>query len=100
MKEVTHEWIEHAENDFSAAEQLFESKKRSLNEIVCFHCQQCIEKYLKGLLIEHEIYFEKTHILDRLLNLLLPVLPDLELHRKALNELSNYASETRYFVKY
>ena len=96
MKEITHEWVELAENDFLAAEMLYETKTRSPYELVCFHCQQCVEKYMKAILVENEIEFEKTHRLGRLLNLLNPILPELEFHREALGQLSNYASETRY----
>ena len=28
---------------------------------VCFHAQQCIEKYLKAKLVEADIDFPKTH---------------------------------------
>ncbi|MEP7234950.1 MAG: HEPN domain-containing protein, partial [Ignavibacteriota bacterium] len=86
--------------DFLAAEMLFQTNKRKPYELVCFHSQQCVEKYMKALLIENDIQFEKTHRLGRLLNLLNPILPQLELHREALLELSNYASETRYPGEY
>jgi hypothetical protein len=40
--------------------------------LICFHCQQSAEKYLKALLIERGIAFPKTHRLEDLLRLLLP----------------------------
>jgi len=63
-------WIEKAEQDFVSAGIL--SKRRAkLNDVVCFHSQQCVEKYLKALLIHHRVRFPKTHDLTELLNLLL-----------------------------
>ena len=38
-----------------------------LREIVGFHCQQTVEKYLKVLLTFYQIEFPKTHEIDRLL---------------------------------
>jgi len=40
-------WFEYAENDFEAAKILSLQVKPKL-EIVCYHCQQCAEKMLKG----------------------------------------------------
>lgn len=37
---------------------------------VCFHAQQCIEKYLKALLVNHGLVFERTHNLAALAKLL------------------------------
>src|SRR6058998_950113 len=49
MKKATKEWIEKAEDDYQAAEFLAGSDK-SFHGVVCVHCQQCAEKYLKALL--------------------------------------------------
>jgi len=62
MKRETEEWIKIAEEDFQAAEHLFE---RSLFRMVCYHAQQAVEKILKAVLTENEIEFSRTHnILD------------------------------------
>lgn len=62
MKRETEEWITIAEEDFQAAEHLFE---RSLFRMVCYHAQQSVEKILKAILTEQEIEFSRTHnILD------------------------------------
>ena len=44
-----NEWFAMAQKDIKSAKILFEHDAD--NEIVCFHCQQAIEKYLKGYLI-------------------------------------------------
>ena len=42
---------------------------------VCFHTQQCAEKYLKARLEEGGLSVPKSHDLDDLLNRLLPIEP-------------------------
>jgi HEPN domain-containing protein len=39
------------------------------DEIICFHCQQAAEKYLKGFLFQNRIEPLKTHNLQKLLGL-------------------------------
>ena len=41
-------WVAKAEQDFQAATFLAGKRKKPVPEIVCFHCQQAAEKYLKG----------------------------------------------------
>lgn len=43
------EWLQMAKKDLQSAKILFEHDGDY--GIVCFHCQQAIEKYLKGFLI-------------------------------------------------
>lgn len=65
-------------------------------DAVCFHSQQCAEKYLKACLQEENIAFNKTHDLGTLLNLLLPVKPTWATLRPTLDALTTYAVEFRY----
>lgn len=58
-------WIVYAEEDFSAAKTLLGLKKPLL-AAVCFHGQQCAEKYFKALLILKDMDFPKTHDLPTL----------------------------------
>ena len=62
-------WFEKAEADLEAAERraLSIADSSRLREIVGFHCQQAVEKYLKALLTLYQVEFPKTHELDRLL---------------------------------
>ena len=39
-------------------------------DTVSYHCQQCVEKYLKALLIHRNVDFPRTHDLVVLFNLL------------------------------
>ena len=60
MNELTKEWVEKAEEDFDVADTLLYGRDVPLAAAICFHCQQCAEKYLKAYLQEHLIEFEKT----------------------------------------
>jgi HEPN domain-containing protein len=63
---------------------------------VCFHCQQCAEKYLKAMLEELGRAVPRTHNLDDVLSLLLPHCPVLRSLRRGLIFLTPFAVETRY----
>jgi HEPN domain-containing protein len=64
--------------------------------LVCFHCQQCAEKYLKALLEEVGLPVAKTHDLDKLLTVLLPHHGELGSLRRGLRFLTEFAVDTRY----
>ncbi|OGX06334.1 MAG: hypothetical protein A3G87_01660 [Omnitrophica bacterium RIFCSPLOWO2_12_FULL_50_11] len=63
------QWVEKAEHDFTAAEYMLTMPKGCPFDTVCFHAQQCAEKYLKGFLAFRSVDFPKTHDLVVLLNL-------------------------------
>jgi len=44
-------WIALADNDLKSAEHLAKNMYPPPHEIVCFHCQQFVEKYLKAFLV-------------------------------------------------
>lgn len=48
MSEASSKWIVKADLDLRSAEHL--NTVNEFSEIVCFHCQQAVEKYLKALL--------------------------------------------------
>jgi len=95
MKEKTAEWIAKAETDFSAARFLLEHDKEHIVDAVCFHCQQCVEKYLKGFLDEHNIAFPKEHPLVPLIQLTSTTDPDFETLGQDAERLENYAVAIR-----
>ena len=73
------------------------STESEFRDIVGFHSQQAVEKYLKALLTRHQIEFPKTHIIRRLLILLKtvdPVVADGGLDDT--NWLSPFGAEIRY----
>ena len=95
MKIPTQEWIKKAENDWRVALNEW-GLHDPVYDAICFHAQQCAEKYLKAWLIEQGIDFPKSHDLFAIANLCLPSLADVQKHLEALSDLSQSAVETRY----
>ena len=95
MNPLTLEWIQKVEEDYNAAKWLQQSPNHVHNSI-CFHAQQCIEKYLKAWLQEANIRFSKTHNLQELLNLILPTLPDWHHWQPDFKIITAYAVISRY----
>jgi HEPN domain-containing protein len=95
VKKITQEWIAKAEEDYLVATRELAAKPPAL-DAVCFHAQQCIEKYMKAILQEKDIAFEKIHDLDVLLQMVRSFIPALEEYRDDLIKLSAYAVDIRY----
>lgn len=96
MKANTREWIEKAEADFISAGREYRARNRPNMDAACFFAQQCVEKYLKGRLVEANIAFPKTHDLEALLDLVLSVEPLWEAFRPKLGDLTSFAAAFRY----
>jgi HEPN domain-containing protein len=96
MNPLTQEWINKAEGDFRTATREIQVTQDPSYDGVCFHAQQCVEKYLKGNLQAAGIAFPKTHDLVVLLDLSLPIAPQLDGFRSRLRLLSLAAVEIRY----
>lgn len=96
MKQATREWVKKAEEDYLAALDLARRRKVLLHNSVCFHCEQCAEKYLKARMEEAGLHIPKTHDLEVLLNALLPAEPLWTSLRPALQDLTDFAVDFRY----
>lgn len=96
MQLLTTEWIQKAEGDLATAHRELRARKNPNYDAVCFHAQQCAEKYLKALLQEQQIPFGKTHNLSLLLDLMITRFLHLELLRPSLAILNAFAVEYRY----
>lgn len=96
MKPLTREWVEKAEGDFSTARRELRVRKSPNFDAVCFHAQQCAEKYVKGLLQERAAPIPRTHNLEALVRPLLRTNPSLSALIPSLRTLGAYAVETRY----
>lgn len=92
---VIREWAQKAENDLTAAAHTLKLGKACPTDTVCFHAQQCVEKYVKALLVYHDLDFPKTHNLRALLTLL-PVRAQPDLTLEEQHVLTRYATVTRY----
>lgn len=89
------EWVASAERDRDSVYVLLESAKPPY-EIIAFHCQQCAEKYLKALFIQHDRKPPFVHDLLKLnrgMQDLYPALADIEV---ACERLTPFGTVTRY----
>ena len=96
MKQITSEWVEKAEGDYATLDREARARSNPNYDAICFHAQQCAEKYLKAHLAEAGIEFAKIHDLVALLEQALDVEPMWEVYRENLAFLSDFAVSSRY----
>ena len=93
-RELVREWLRKAATDLGVARHLLEQS--SFYSAVGFHAQQAVEKYLKALLVHHQIEFPKTHNIDLLLDLAAPADQTLVDALRQASVLTQYGVEIRY----
>jgi HEPN domain-containing protein len=95
LRELVAQWLDKAERDFDAAEHLLAQGAR-FREIVAFHCQQAVEKYLKALLVRRQVDFPKTHDIKKLLGWVATTDPQLAESLLDADVLTPFGVEVRY----
>jgi HEPN domain-containing protein len=89
-------WIGKADNDFLSAQYLAKNLHPAPIEVICFHCQQAAEKYLKCFLVYNDQEPPKIHDLVELAKLCGKSNADfLQLIQKC-EFLTPFAANTRY----
>jgi len=92
---VVHEWVVKAENDLRTAVHTLALKDDCPTDMVCFHAQQCVEKYVQAFLTFECVAFPKTHDLEVLFRLLPSEIQEsTEIVKQRM--LTRYATVTRY----
>jgi len=94
MKKQVEDWALLADKDLQAAEIII-NDEYPLTNIVAFHCQQAIEKYLKAIIIEKDGPLIRTHDLIKL-NGILNEIKDLGIDEKKLIILNEVYMDSRY----
>jgi HEPN domain-containing protein len=89
------EWFEIAEDDLYSAQILYEQVRKPY-EIICYHCAQSTEKYLKGFLTYNDVIPEKTHNLLLLLELCIGRDVSFGNIRTECSLLNKFTNEIRY----
>lgn len=92
---LVRQWVAKAENDLQNATHTLTLGEAGPLDTVCFHAQQCVEKYIKALLCFYEIDFYRSHNITTLLALL-PVHLQPELSAEEQARLNDYAVAVRY----
>ena len=98
--EVVRRWVKKADNDLKAAEHLIQFEE-PLTDIISFHCQQAVEKYLKAYLTFVDARVKKTHDLEVILNQCIEKDREFDkLDMERISKLSFYAVGIRYPEEY
>ena len=96
MKPETMEWVDKADADLDTAKREATVVESPNYDAVCFHAQQCAEKYLKAVLVEDGLRVPRIHDLEALVNLLSSRYPELQKVVHLARILSAMAVEVRY----
>jgi len=94
LRDAAAEWFQRGDRDLIMAETCLNNE--ALAGLVCFHAQQCVEKYLKGYLTFREEHVGRTHSLAALLEVCVRLDERLGRWREPLAPFERYAVETRY----
>ncbi|HOO34301.1 MAG TPA: HEPN domain-containing protein [Thermotogota bacterium] len=89
------EWIEIAELDLNSAIFL-QSMIPMPVEIICYHCQQSAEKFLKAYLVRNKLRIIRTHDLTILYSKCHSIDSDFNKIMKDCIELTEYSINVRY----
>ena len=89
-------WIKKAESDLITAEACLKIRPNPPVDTICFHAQQCAEKYLKSFLAYKGVSFEKTHDLSDLILLAAKTDESFKELDEIGERLTPYAVEARY----
>ena len=89
-------WIIKADNDLKAGKDELATENPA-TDTVCFHMQQCVEKYLKAFLVHKNHEIAKTHNLTLLLQECMEIDSEFQnLQNIDADELTMYAVDSRY----
>ncbi|MDI6734650.1 MAG: HEPN domain-containing protein [bacterium] len=100
MEELIKNWIKRAESDIKTAKDEINTAEPA-TDTICFHAQQCVEKYLKSYLTLHQKHFMKTHNIAKLIELCKEIDLDFDLlNQLNVVELTEYAVEMRYVEEF
>lgn len=94
-QESVRQWLARARVDWETVEVLV-GHADGPPESIAFHCQQYVEKLLKALLTLHSIEAPRTHDIRRLVQLAIPLVPNLSGLESLADRLTEYAVAMRY----
>lgn len=92
---LVRKWLVKARRDLLSAKRLARGSEPYLDTAI-YHCQQCVEKVVKGWLVYHDLSFEKTHDLRLLVTLASEIEPKFTKWFDVAEQVSPYATAYRY----
>lgn len=94
--EIVKKWCKYAGDDLQVAKNLMETMHNKPLEIICYHCQQAAEKYLKAYLISKNWGLERTHDLIILLTTAVNYDSDFSNYKKHCSFMNSFGVKVRY----
>ena len=89
-------WINLAERDYTVASHLHTTLIPQPIEIICFHCQQVLEKAYKAVLAYYEADIPRTHDIIALNKLCKEHTDKVQMDVVVAEAMTNFAVVTRY----
>ncbi|MCL2446542.1 MAG: HEPN domain-containing protein [Oscillospiraceae bacterium] len=96
MNERQHKWLERAQKDMQTASHLFYDHHPRQLEILCYLCQQAVEKALKACLVLYDGEFPLIHECRKLCELCARHDTMFEVNLIDCARLTPYATQARY----
>jgi HEPN domain-containing protein len=90
------QWKEIADSDLNLAVFSAQNMWPTPYAIICFHCQQAVEKYFKWVLVLHDIEPPRIHDLEELEKLCEAIQPEFSTIYEKCTVLSGFAVQSRY----
>ena len=95
-EDTARKWILKAESDLKIAKDEL-TMENPATDAICFHAQQCAEKYLKAYLVYNNKEIRKTHDIAELIKMCSEIDSEFnKLNREDIVALTDYAVEIRY----
>ena len=93
--DIIQTWLLKATHDLETA-KIIATQMPDFDDTIAFHCQQAIEKSLKGYLVYLNIEFKPVHDLGYLLNLIGTKDDSLDKYFDKVDRISRFAVQIRY----
>ncbi len=94
-RQLVKSWLNKARRDLLSAKRLARGSEPYFDTAI-YHCQQSVEKAIKGWLIYHDLAFEKIHDLRSLVTLAVKINPEFIKWFDAAEQITPYATAYRY----
>ncbi len=95
IRDFVQQWLEKADEDLRAGEILLDSDLEDFDS-AGFHAQQAAEKFIKAVLVRHQIPFPKSHNIALLRGLMVRADKTLAEKLSPADSLTPYGVEFRY----
>ncbi len=94
-RDLVRSWLTKAQHDLASSRKLSTDPDPYLDTAI-YHCQQAAEKAIKGFLVFHDQRFQKTHDIEVLISLAIPIEAQFSSWKDVGQHPTPYSAEFRY----